>query len=687
MTWEVREDDGLASMLSRKAPDSAFDPLSSPAILQIVRDVLQTALAAPDRRWALDPFSPSEERYRLVERVLGDAILADRSRGGPLGVITPESATLRALYAATLGWGPAQRYLDDPRVTEVKIAGVHILVQEIGKPFARAPERFDSKTDVLNRALLLAAMLGIRLDAANPQESLPVSHSTRVHVTIPPRSRDSALVCIRRGRVRPWRMRDVQERGMVNQDIADLLLGLVNARCSCLIVGRTGSGKTALLESLINSAPGSPHVVVIEDQVSEIRVDEDTRIATYLTANTVSDPTEYARVVREALRQTPDIACPGETRGVEAAATIQLAMTGHMVMTTMHAVSPESAITRLASLAASLGSPFYEGRYQDALHDAIESFPIVIVVRMLESHAHYGRRVVETIAAVDGLDERLGLPRFVTLADVRETDDSVEWDVHAEIDERGRIRMRDGRQLPRSIAARQRFASSSYHARTAMLTQEWVNETERHAQRLLIEGNPVAAMSLVNDAWTSNRQDHEWSLVAIARSIIDSAPHLFAQDEARAREVSAALERAVQRCEWREAQTILTQRVLKDIRVAALATPEMGWAEMERMIRIGIEQDNDIRRRLTDAHALCEAGAFQRALSVLETLDVDRMSATLATETAQVRLRALQALHQRGQVAHAVIAAAELRVRALMQRGMHADSPSRADALAAATSP
>lgn len=121
--------------------------------------------------------------------------------------------------------------------------------------------------------------------------------------------------------------------------------------------------------------------------------------------------------------------------------------------------------------------------------------------------------------------------------------------------------------------------------------------------------------------------------------------------------------------------------------MAALATPEMGWAEMERMIRIGIEQDNDIRRRLTDAHALCEAGAFQRALSVLETLDVDRMSATLATETAQVRLRALQALHQRGQVAHAVIAAAELRVRALMQRGMHADSPSRADALAAATSP
>ena len=87
------------------------------------------------------------------------ALLAEhRQRGGVLGRVPADDETLLALFAATLGWGPAQRYLDDARVNEVKIVGRRIRVQEAGKPFVTAPEAFNSTDEVQSRALLLASV-------------------------------------------------------------------------------------------------------------------------------------------------------------------------------------------------------------------------------------------------------------------------------------------------------------------------------------------------------------------------------------------------------------------------------------------------------------------------------------------------------------------------------------------------
>jgi hypothetical protein len=64
--------------------------------------------------------------------------------------VPTDDETLIALFAATLGWGPAQRYLDDPRVNEVKIIGKRIRVQEAGKPFVTAPEAFATFPEIWN---------------------------------------------------------------------------------------------------------------------------------------------------------------------------------------------------------------------------------------------------------------------------------------------------------------------------------------------------------------------------------------------------------------------------------------------------------------------------------------------------------------------------------------------------------
>ena len=55
-----------------------------------------------------------------------------------------------------------------------------------GKPFVTAPEAFGSAEEVQARALLLASVLGVRLDAEIPQATLPIAHGTR-----PPKVRRS----------------------------------------------------------------------------------------------------------------------------------------------------------------------------------------------------------------------------------------------------------------------------------------------------------------------------------------------------------------------------------------------------------------------------------------------------------------------------------------------------------------
>src|SRR5437868_4030869 len=413
----VDEDGGLASLMGTQNVTLAREAaLKEPAILQAARDVLQSAFAVAGRKQYLDPFAPAIERNAEVIAVLRTAIAEHRVRSGVLGRVPADDETLTALFAATLGWGPAQRYLDDERVNEVKIISRRIRVQEAGKPFVTAPEAFTSSDEVLSRALLLASVLGVRLDAEIPQATLPIAHGTRMHVSIPPRTVEGALICIRRGRREAWDLEDLLTRGTLDEGVAELLKLFSRARCSMLIAGRTGSGKTGLLEALANSWPGDPHTLTIEDHTMEIGI-RRSDIWTRELVDTQRDREAFGRVAREALRQTPDLLLPGEIRGNEAGAILALVLSDHPVISTLHARSCQEAIERFASCAALPGGYMYEARRDDALRAACTGFDIVVKVDFWEES---GRRLVTEIALLDGaiLEDGIVTPRVVPLVKV-----------------------------------------------------------------------------------------------------------------------------------------------------------------------------------------------------------------------------------------------------------------------------
>ncbi len=112
------------------------------------------------------------------------------------------------------------------------------------------------------------------------------------------------------------------------------------------ITGPTGSGKSTTLYaalSEINSADRK--IITIEDPI-EYRIPGTTQIQVNPQINLT-----FARILRTVLRQDPDVIMVGETRDSETAKiTIQTALTGHLVFSTLHTNDAMSAVTRLEDM-------------------------------------------------------------------------------------------------------------------------------------------------------------------------------------------------------------------------------------------------------------------------------------------------------------------------------------------------
>lgn len=659
----IEEDGGLATLLGGQTDALGRDAaLREAAILQAARDELQQAFSTDGRRHLLNPFAPATERNAEVITVLRQAIGQHRARGGPLARVPTDDETLLAIFAATLGWGPAQRYLDDPRVNEIKIIGRRIRVQESGKPFLTVAEQFAAADEVRDRVVLLASLMGVHLDAQNPQETLPADHGTRIHATIPPRipPEDGALICIRRGRRVAWDLDDVLQRGTLDRQVHEILLLLARARCSFLIAGRTGSGKTALLESLANSWPGDPHTLTIEDHMAEIHI-RRADLWTREQVNTQRDPGAFGRVAREALRQTPDLLCPGEIRGNEAGAVLALVLSDHPVITTLHARSCAEAVERFASFAAMPGAYMYEGRRADALRDASGGFDVIIKV---DNWEELGLRLITEVALLDGVtvDEGVMRPVIIPVAnvDVR-PDGRIAWQCRVTVGSGGLLEWAGDDWTPASLREKLVRARALAQVRQTATTLDAVADAIARARKHLLAGEPERAMAALRSAWTQRRDPR---LIGAAQETLNQAPGTFAAIARQAATEEAALRRLLAARRWRDARLALDV-MMTDLALAAQAAPPGGWEAIEAMLRQGIAGESAADEARIEAERALAQGHARLAIDILAPCVVAELPAAVALPLVRIREQAMERLVDAGQGSEAALATVRAQRRAL----------------------
>ncbi len=141
-------------------------------------------------------------------------------------------------------------------------------------------------------------------------------------------------------------MKTIDQLGLSNRDLPKFYDFISRPTGIILVTGPTGSGKTTTLYSVLKylSKP-EVNIVTIEDPIEMVFEDFN-----QVQVRPVIDVT-FASSLRTVLRQDPDIIMVGEIRDKETADhAVQAALTGHLVLSTLHTNDAPSSITRLLDL-------------------------------------------------------------------------------------------------------------------------------------------------------------------------------------------------------------------------------------------------------------------------------------------------------------------------------------------------
>ena len=139
---------------------------------------------------------------------------------------------------------------------------------------------------------------------------------------------------------------ELGEMGFSTRDLALYRTFLARPYGMILVTGPTGSGKTTTLYSSLRSvATPAMNVTTIEDPI-EMVFEEFNQVAVQPQVGIT-----FASSLRSILRQDPDIIMVGEIRDRETAENaVQAALTGHLVLSTLHTNDAASSVTRLMDL-------------------------------------------------------------------------------------------------------------------------------------------------------------------------------------------------------------------------------------------------------------------------------------------------------------------------------------------------
>ncbi|MFW6133450.1 MAG: GspE/PulE family protein [Planctomycetota bacterium] len=140
--------------------------------------------------------------------------------------------------------------------------------------------------------------------------------------------------------------RDLGELGMPVDMLSDFRRVLSLAQGLVLVTGPTGSGKTTTLYASLNHARGPERkVITIEDPV-EYRLEGITQIQVRESIGL-----SFSNLLRNIVRHDPDVIMVGEIRDTPTAnIAMNAAITGHLVLSTLHTNDAPTAIGRLAGM-------------------------------------------------------------------------------------------------------------------------------------------------------------------------------------------------------------------------------------------------------------------------------------------------------------------------------------------------
>jgi len=342
----------------------------------------------------LERLSPPERRLRVRSEVM--EVLRETRAILPASAVTE---VVNKVSDEVVGFGPIERLLKDPEVSEVMVNGADdVYVERKGRIERVEGPVFEGEGQVFHLIERIVAPLGLRVDESMPYVDARLPDGARVNAIIPPLSLCGPVITIRKFTLRPLTPEDLVRIGSLTEPMMEFLAACVRAKANIVVSGGTGSGKTTLLGVLSSFIPPGERLVTIED-AAELRLSQPHVVSLEARPPNVEGAGEVTvrALVRNALRMRPDRIIVGEVRGGEALDMLQAMNTGHEgSLSTAHANSPRDLLSRLETMALMSDVELPVTHVREQIAGALDL--VVHMTRLAD-----GRRTVGRISALEGL--------------------------------------------------------------------------------------------------------------------------------------------------------------------------------------------------------------------------------------------------------------------------------------------
>lgn len=314
------------------------------------------------------------------------------------------------LYCEMAEYSILTQYLGSPDLEEINVNGWDdIALTLLDGTIVKLKEHFHSPqhaVDIIKRLLHHSGMI---IDNATPMSQGHLPGNTRITALKEPIVDEERGVAVSIRLLHPQRvtLQNLVDTGFATQEMVDFLCMCIRYGVPFVVAGATSSGKTTLLNAIMTSIPDNKRVFTIESgsrELSLVRRGEDGSVINN-AVHTLSRPSDNPAyditqedLVVASLRFNPDIVCVGEMRDVECYSAVEASLTGHTVVSTVHAGPGSAAHMRIALLCQKR----FPINFQTSLMQAGQAFPIVVYSHKLENNSRKCMDISECIINAAG---------------------------------------------------------------------------------------------------------------------------------------------------------------------------------------------------------------------------------------------------------------------------------------------
>ena len=284
--------------------------------------------------------------------------------------------------------------LKDPEVTDVSYNGVSFFYVHNEK--GRLKSDINVPTEEVMNFIRQIANLSERqfsytiptLDVSVGKYRLNAVHSSIVRV-------ENDKSCSFAMRISSKESRITPNSEFINDECEKFLVNCLDNEESIVIAGPTGSGKTELQKYLLSKLKKYSRVIVIDNiqELENLRQYDDLDLTSWqISPNNPNASMD--ELIKNALRSNPDWLVVAEARSKEMNEVLTSVMTGHPIITTIHAKSLQAIPKRVCRMIMSADTT---QKYEDILDDVYEHIKYYVFLNRKYSRDRKVHRFIESI--------------------------------------------------------------------------------------------------------------------------------------------------------------------------------------------------------------------------------------------------------------------------------------------------